>query len=272
MPFDLGDVVPLTVEIRDADGALADAGAVTLTVTKPDGTTDSPTPTNPETGHYQSDYVPATAGRYLVRWVATGANASSYTDAFDVRPAAPPLLFSLNDAKNFLNISTTTNDAKIRDLLESTTAAVEHQVGPVVQQTRVELYDPCGSYTLVLRAAPIVSVTSMEPVMTGGAAYDVSNMDVDTATGIITNINGQGFYGPLRITYVAGRSIVPAAIRDAGRIILKHLWDIHNGLSGLPRLNEANDPGSGVILGMGYAIPNRALQLLHPYMRLGNFA
>lgn len=272
MPFDLGDIVPLTVEIRDADGELANAGAIALTITKPDGTTDSPIPTNPSTGLYQTDYTPAAAGRYSVRWVATGANASAYTDAFDIREASPPLLFSLSDAKSILNITVTTHDDKIRELTESTTATVENLVGPVVMQQKEELYEGCGTNVLVLRSAPVVSLTDIVAILPGVPVPDVLDLDLDPVTGILIETRGRPFYGPLRVSYVAGRATIPAAIRDAGRIILKHLWDIHNGLTGLPRLNEPNDPGMGVILGMGYAVPNRALQLLHPYMRMGNFA
>jgi hypothetical protein len=100
---DLGDVVPLTVQIRDANGVLANATAVTLTITLPDGTTISPAPANPSVGLYQVDYVTVMEGRHIVRWVATGNNASAYTDSFDVRPVNPPLILSLSAAKAAIN-------------------------------------------------------------------------------------------------------------------------------------------------------------------------
>lgn len=273
MPFDLGDTVPLTVEVRDSLGVLANAGAVTLTVTKPDGTNDSPSPTNPSTGIYRSDYAAATAGRYLVRWVATGANASAHTDAFDVRESVPPLLFSLSDAKAVLNISTTTSDSKIRDLIESTTAAVEFIVGAIVRRTVAERYDCNGQFSyLVARTVPVLSLTSIAPIINGGIIYAVGDFDVEAETGIMQHKNGRVLVGPLRLTYVVGRTIVPAAIRDAGRDILKHLWSVQTGPHGLPRLNEPVDGGSTMVLGLGYALPNRALQLLQPYQRAGKFA
>jgi hypothetical protein len=272
MPFDLGDVVPLTVEVRDAIGALANAGAIALTITKPDGLTDTPIPTNPSTGRYQSDYTPLTAGRYLVRWVATGANASAYTDAFDVRESAPPLLISLADAKSILNVSTTTNDSKLRDLIESTTSDLELMVGPVVRRSVSERYEAFGTDALVLRSAPAISVTSIVRIHTGGPTYDVAQVDLDTETGIIQNRNGRGFLGPLRITYVAGRTVVPAGIRDGARIMLKNLWNIQNGTVGLPRLTDGSDPGMVIIPGLGYPLPKLALELLQPFLRLGKFA
>lgn len=273
MPYDLGDTVPLSVEIRDSVGVLANAGLVALTVTKPDNTTDTPSATNPSTGIYRFDYFPATAGRYTVRWVATGANASGYTDAFDVREALPPLLFSLADGKAILNISNTLNDSKIRDLIESTTAAVEFIVGPVVRRTVSERYDCNGQFSyLVARTTPVISLTSIAPIINGGIIYAVADLDVESETGIMQHKNGRVMVGPLRLTYVAGRSIVPAAIRDAGREILKHLWTVQTGPHGLPRFTDAVEGGSSVVLGLGYALPNRALQLLQPYTRAGKFA
>lgn len=274
MPYDLGDPVVLTFLTVDSAGNPANSSSVVLTITKPDGTTETPAVTNPPavTGTYTVTYSPATAGRYLARWVATVTNPQAYTEAFDVRDAAPPLLFSLSDAKSLLNVSSTTNDAKMRDLIESTTAAVEFLAGSVVRRTVIERYEAFGSDTLVLRSAPVLSVTTITPILTGGLTYEVANVDVDGNTGIIQNVNGKGFFGPLRITYVAGRVVVPAAIRDAGRIILKHLWTVQTGPSGLPRLNIGNDEGTTTIIGLGYALPNRAIQLLQPYLRVGNFA
>ncbi len=75
--YDLGDVASLAVAITDSAGAAANAGAVVLTVTLPDGTTVTPTVTNAATGSYTASYTPTLPGRHGVRWVATGANASA---------------------------------------------------------------------------------------------------------------------------------------------------------------------------------------------------
>lgn len=275
MPYDLGDQVPLTFLTVDSSGNPVNCNTVVLTVTKPDNTTDSPAVTNPPavTGTYTVTYSPATAGRYVVRWVATVTNPQAYTDAFDVRESVPPLLFSLSDAKATLNITSTTHDQKIRDLLESTTAAVEFLAGAVVRRSVSERYDTSGFMSsLGLRTVPLISVQSVTSILLGGYTYNVNDLDVDTDTGIIQFKNGRAIVGPVRIAYTAGRTIVPAAIRDAGRIILKHLWTVQTGPSGLPRLNDPNDQGQTMMVGLGYALPNRAIQLLQPYMRAGKFA
>src|SRR4029078_8544822 len=136
--FDLGDVVPLRVEIRDTAGALANAGSVAVTVTAPDETSTTPSVGNTSTGVYTATYTPTQIGRHRVRWVATGVNASAFTDVFDVRSGSSIQLFSLTDARAFLHLSKTTNDEELRGWIEAATAAVEAVVGPVVPRTIVE--------------------------------------------------------------------------------------------------------------------------------------
>ena len=50
MAYDLGDVATLAVQIKDSTGTLANAGALAATITLPDGTTTTPTVSNPSTG------------------------------------------------------------------------------------------------------------------------------------------------------------------------------------------------------------------------------
>ena len=71
--YDLGDVASLGITIKDAAGNLANATSVVATITTPDGTTSTPTVVNTSTGLYDVSYTPSTSGRYLIRWVATGA-------------------------------------------------------------------------------------------------------------------------------------------------------------------------------------------------------
>lgn len=130
--FDLGDVVPLTVDIRDANGVLAAAGAVTLTITLPDDTTVTPSVVTPSIGRYQFDYVAPQAGRYVVRWLATGVNASAHVDTFEVLPPppSPPWPPLLEDLKADLNISAsdTRDDANLATDLAAARAVVEREL------------------------------------------------------------------------------------------------------------------------------------------------
>jgi hypothetical protein len=265
MPYDLGAVVPLGTTVRDATGALANAGAMTLTITLPDSTTVTVSPVTPtSTGTYTYDYTTAQAGRHTVRWVASGINAGAYTDSFDVREAAPAAILSLADAKRHLNKTSTSDDDEIRSWVESITAGIEGLCGTVVVRSFTERHDFRRAGTIVLRRTPALTLTSAVPVLTGGTTYEVADLDLDGETGIVQRLDGGVLYGPLRFTYTAGRRIVPAAMTSAARIILQHLWRTQQG-PGRPQRGTDDYDVSEPVQGFGYAIPNRALQLLEPY-------
>ncbi|MFD9192991.1 head-tail connector protein [Streptomyces phaeochromogenes] len=270
MPFDLGDNVRLTAECRNAAGVLADASGVTLTITLPDGTTATPAVTNPplDTGQYRHDYATAQAGRHGVRWVFA-TPAAAYTDMFDVRLAVPPLILSLADARSHLRITSTSDDQQLREWLESITELVEQFCGPCVRRTVVETHDipASGVRALALHRTPVLSLVSAVAVLDGGTDYAAADLDADEATGIVRRLDGGRMHGPLRFTYQVGRSVVPANLSSASRIILQHLWRTQYGAS-----RAASGVGGGddyavtePIAGFGYAIPNRALQLMEPH-------
>ncbi|GAB2714430.1 hypothetical protein [Streptomyces bullii] len=264
MPFDLGDTVRLTADSTDPGGTLTNATGATLTITLPDGTTTSPAVTNPpaQTGKYTVDFLTTQAGRHLVRWVFTGP-ASAYTDMFDVRPADPPLIMSLADARKHVNATVTTHDEELRGWVEATTKAVEYFVGPVARRTVTETHDRAYARVLALRHIPVISLTTVAAVLTGGTSYAVADLDLDGATGIVRRKDGGLLYGPLRMTYVAGRTIISAHISHAGRIILQHLWRTQGGGMGRPAPGGMDDYAvTEPIPGLGFAIPNRALELL----------
>jgi hypothetical protein len=271
MAFDLGDVVPLTVDIKDSNGTAANAGAVALTITLPDGTTTSPAVSNPSTGRYQVDYATVQAGRHSVRWVATGANASAYTDAFDVAEAEPALIMSLRDGKQQLNLplTSTTHDEELRGFIAATTDAVEFFTGPVAVRTYSERIDG-DRPMLVLTHTPVVSVTSITPILTGGTSYLPADVDVDADTGTVQLLTGGWFTGgPWRVAYKAGRPVVRGGIQKASHIILQHMWRTQRGPVSTLRSRgaAAADDDTTYVPGLGYSIPNRAMELLQRFRR-----
>lgn len=265
MPYDLGAQVPLGTEVRDSAGALANAGAMALTLTLPDSTTVSVSPVAPaSTGVYAYDYATVQPGRHTVRWLATGINAGAYTDVFDVREAAPPTILSLADAKKHLNKSGTVDDDEARGWIESITEGIEGLCGKVVVRTVAELVDVRCASMVALRHTPALQLVSVLPVFTSGTTYSVDDLDLDGETGIVQRKDGGTLRGPLRFTYRVGRPIIPAAITGAAKIIVQHLWRTQQG-SSRPTRGASDYDVSEPIPGFGYAIPNRALQLLEPH-------
>lgn len=266
--IDLGDAVRLAADCTDAGGTLANATTVTLTITLPDGTSTSPAVANPPavTGKYSVDYVTEQAGRHVVHWVFTDP-ASAYTDVLDVLPADPHFLFSQADAKKHLNNAAdyTGDDEEIRDWNAATAMIVEHFVGPVARRTVAERHRERSMSAIVLRQVPAVALTSVEAVLTNGTSYDVADLDLDGETGEVIRLDGGRFSGPLNVTYTAGRAMVRPNIAQAGRIILQHLWRTQRGSARGPVIAGGDDYAvTEPIPGIGYAIPNRALELLEP--------
>ena len=265
MPYDLGATARLTGECRDPGGALVTAATAVVTVTLPDGTTVTPAVTETATtGIYQADYPTTVPGRHTVRWVWT-TPAHAYTDVFDVSDEAPPAILSLAAAREHLNLRDTREDQEARFWNTAATRCVEALVGPVVPRDFSERHDERRMSALVLRRTPVIAVTAVEPVLATGRGYDVGDLVVDRETGLVSLASGGLLYGPLRVTYRAGRPVIAENIAGAARIILQHLWRTQRGSSRGSLPGSSNDYSvTEPIPGLGYAIPNRAVQLLEP--------
>lgn len=263
MPYDLGDTIRLTGECRDPAGELATAATATLTITHPDGTTTSPTvPAPTQTGVYVVDYVTAQAGRHTVRWQWTGP-AAAYLDAFDVTAADDAGIVSLAETRRQLKLSGTDDDEDLRRYIASATEVVEYFSGACVRRTYTEEATG-GRCVLSLGRAPVISLTSATPILAGAPTVDLDDLDVSPNTGIVRSITGTAIScGPLRVTYVAGRTVVPDALILAAQIIVKHLWETRRGTGGRGQL--AGDDTTWLPR-FGFAIPNRAMDLMrvHP--------
>ncbi|MFF8458524.1 hypothetical protein ACF06T_28800 [Streptomyces albidoflavus] len=262
MPFDLGGTVRLMAECRGPDGTLTTASSAVLTVTLPDGTTALPAVEETDAvGIYRGDYVPTVVGRHTLRWVFT-APAAALTDVFDVRPEVPTAILSHTDARAHLNLRSSQDDDEVRFWNAAATRAVEAIIGPVVARQVVEDHLERESRSIALRHVPVLEVLAVEALHSDGQDYDVVALVLDEGTGTLTRYGGGLIRGPLRITYRAGRSVIAENITAGARIILEHLWrtqrSARGGLAGGGDDYSVTEP----IPGLGYAIPNRALQLL----------
>ena len=268
-PCDLGDLYPLAVQIRDENGTPADAGTVTLTVTLPDATTDTPAITHTaDSGLYRAEYQTTQAGRHLYRWVAAGVNASTHSGVFDVRPAAPLMLVSLEAAKRKCNIelTDTARDDDLKAWIEAATTMVEDHLNLVlVRRTITEVIDVRNSRSLVLSSVPCLSLTSVATV-DGTVTWTVSDLHLDAASGIVTVQRGRLFHGKLTVTYVAGMQQIPANYSRAALILVEDLWSTERRLqdagpqSGIYENAELPYASSGSA--SRYDIPKFALKLL----------
>lgn len=284
--YDLGAVAVLTWTTLDTAGAAANAAATpVLTVTLPDTTTATPTVTSTGTGTYQALYATSQAGRHTYRWTALtgtpgpGVGYGSYVDSLDVWPGVDDSLISLADAKVMLNIAAnvTTFDAKIRSYIKAITAFIERFCGPVIPQQVTERQRAGGMF-IALEKPPVYQpagqqypIIAMTPVLTYGLVYDLSLLTVDKARGIVRHSAGLPFiYGPYDFTYTAGRIPVPDEILLSSETILKHQWAQERG--GRAAGGAAASAVDDVTVMWGFAVPQRALEMLEPQRAPGGIA
>lgn len=270
MRYPLGQPIRLSTSVRDLSGALVAAGALTLTVQRPDGTQQAyPAPTNDGTGLYHQD-VPATdlvqVGHYQYKWVATGQGAGVSNSVFDIFDPFAPEVLSLDDLKTQLGITTTTHDDELALYAATAVLSIEDLIGgPFLNRQVTEVVDVAeDGRSLVLGQRGVSSVVSVT-AMQSGAALSVANFLVNPNAGVIRQKLGVPFYwtGPFQVTYIAGQGTdVPENVNVAARIIGQHLWITRRGPATLPSLGGEDV----VITSAGYAIPRRAAQLLAGYV------
>lgn len=265
MTYDLGDPVALSVTVRDATGAPAAAGAVALTVTLPDGTTASPAVSTAETGVYTAVYVPAVAGVYGYRFVATGSNACAYADGFTVAESGVPLV-SLADAKARLNMTGDDHDEELRRVIVAATGRASREVGRRLR--------PAGSITqtvdMTCRRSPAVVVPtptllSVTSVTQDGTTVDAGDYEMAYDGQSVRRRDGSLWSGVVAITGAVGVAGDDLAIAQQAVLELTaHLWETQRVPMGR---NTPNTPTPG----MGHALPYRVTEMLEP-LRLGGFA
>lgn len=177
---------------------------------------------------------------------------------------------TVDDLKIHANITTDTHDTELGDMLDAAVEVVEGIVGPVGEGTVTETHWNVSSGVLVLRQHPasaLVSVSSRVGATT--TALMLADYELDPATGIVRLANGSGFYGTFVVSYSTGRAVVPAAIRLAILIVAAHLWETQAmpGMEGIvqPGFGGADGIPDAGSVGRGFAIPNRAQELLRPF-------
>lgn len=263
--IDVGDVVTLSVEVRAEPvppatvGDLANAGTMALTVTAPDGTVTGPTTITPtSTGVYESPYTVEQAGPHPVRWVATGANAGVFTDVLVAAAASRYPLVSLADLKAHLNITSTTNDEELRQVLIEASDLAERETHRIFRRTTfVEVHDG-GREAIVLRRGPVQSITS---VVESGVTLSGTDYVANLAAGMLLrgSATARRCWASgaqvVTVTYVAGEADPPDTAYRLVKELARHAWQTQRGGGGMV-------PGDEAVPGGAWAISYRAKQLI----------
>lgn len=167
--------------------------------------------------------------------------------------ANPVDIIALQDAKDFLNITTPDTDVELATFVTAASQMwVSRGLPGNTTSTLDEWYDG-GSPRISLRHVPVVSVSSVVETI-GTIAYTLTQVDpgvsssawtysVDLTTGLLVRRSAgiaTSFYPGVRnvhVTYVAGMAAIPADIAQAIKLLVKHLWTTQRG--------GARRPGAG---------------------------
>lgn len=275
MAYDLGDPIPLTWTVLNAAGVPQDATLVVLTITLPDGSTAAPAITAAGSGVYAptTPYVATQEGHYLIRWVATGTNASTKADVANVLAADPRFIISLAEARTVLGLAAanTTKDEDLRGYIAAVTPIVEDIAGPVLAATKTWT-DSGGRTSIVLpyKPAAITSVVEDGVTLTAGTDY-VTNLKAGVITRGSSSSPRPFAAGQQNVvvTYTVGAAVVTEAVIRATRIILKQMWQAD--IQGYRPSFGAPDSDT-VLTPSGFLVPKRALELLQPTPNMPGFA
>lgn len=221
--LDLGDILSTTFEVRNSSNVLTTPATHTCTITLPDGSTTTPTLTVASVGVLRLDYPTVQAGRHEVRVVTTTPD-SRHTTTFDVDEQQPTGIVSLADTRAFLNVTATTNDEELRDVIDEATEIVEGWVGPVVRRTVTALgVFPSGG--MLFLEPPVISLSSITSAYGYTTTYTITDYTLDADSGIVRANSGKStFVYPVDVTYVAGRAVVKGVIRRAAKVLIRGLW------------------------------------------------
>lgn len=244
--YDTGDSTPvLQITVKDTLDAVTSGGTVVCTITAPDGTTSTPSVSNPSTGVYEATPVTTTAGRYGVRWTVTLPSANAVTDVYDVADPAMLPIVSLADLKTHLSLTgTTTEDESLRRVLATATELAERYCNRALRRkTVVETHDGYGR-GITLRQAPVISVTT---VVENGTTLTAADYTVNTMAGLLyrgSATSTQDWYDGLQsvvVTYVAGYTSPPLVAQRAVLDIAKWLHGTTEGVR--PAFGDSVDGG-----------------------------
>lgn len=263
MILDPGERWTGQIEIRNTADELEDATSVTLTITRPDGTTELAVVTHTSDGVYDAEYTPpvGVAGHFTGLWVATGDLASTEPVAFDVASFAP--VVDIVTARDVLRVGQRAADQRLREVLYAATVRVEQIAGRALTRRTVVERRTGGKTALPLFSTPVQSVTS---VVEDGVTLAATAYALETATGILYRTSGAWCSDPdsVVVTYTAGASSVDPDVREAVLVMAQYLIDAGRGGSNLPRRSGA-DAGADYIDGAGYQVRRAVEELVGGY-------
>lgn len=194
-------------------------------------------------------------------------------------------LLSLQDAKSFLNVTDTSGDAMLAELISAASTMLQNRIGPVTATGTLDEWYDGGAPTISLLSRPVLSVTSVTETfganiirtltaqpLDGVTPVDAYGYTADLATGLVVR-RVAGIASPfaigrrnIHVVYTAGFAAVPPDITYAMQLLVKHFWDSRTGVVRLPA-----GQADMYFAGDSYSWPRRVQEIVS-YYEDGGFA
>lgn len=265
MSYRLQQQVSLSTVV-EANGVPTDA-TMTLTVTKPDGTTVSPGINHDGTGLYSSSVLADQLNYWSYSWLSSGAAVGRDDGQFYVTSSALRVI-SLEELKIHLNMDLDLHDhdTELEDFIDAAQDLIVDKIGPVLPTVYTETR-AAGKPFILLSHRPVLSITSVSENADYGTPTPVTSggWKLDGGTGVLTRLGAReqpqcwaGGYSGVDITYTAGLNPVPAKIRLATEELAAHLWR----QTQLGRARRSSRGPDDDTVPATYALPYRVAEML----------
>jgi len=170
-------------------------------------------------------------------------------------------VLTLAEVKTHLNITVATYDAELQTFIDACESLVADKTGPLTSVATTERVSGGGT-GLVLRATPVVSLTSVTPV--NGSAYSLTLLDVDKSAGVIEWLSGARFQtGKYDVVFQSGRATMPDGLRLAIKDLIRDNW-VHSQRG--PRRPGGDEPAPWAAVTFSPAVTQKLIK----YIQVGN--
>lgn len=165
------------------------------------------------------------------------------------------MILDLTTTKKFLGIGDSTTDVELGIFMNVAEAAWYAEGFPGESRPEVEELHGCRDVIAVHRR-PVLAVSAITEGW-DATAVDLAGVHVRADAGTLSKRDGD-FLDPVTVSYTWGFATVPANIKQALQLLLKHLWTTQRG--------GGRKQGAEIEVGAAYTWPNRVLELAKPYM------
>ncbi|MFJ1653514.1 head-tail connector protein [Streptomyces sp. NPDC088337] len=164
-------------------------------------------------------------------------------------------IVTLAEAKKQLNIdlNDTDDDTELMLYADAATSALEEHKHEVIERREFTEQVTANGSVLRLSHTPVVDLVSVVGV-DSGQEWDTARLRV-SPSGLVRVLSGLALVGALEFTYTAGPAVPRPGEKLAALIVIQHLWETQRGRAGAVYAGD-------VVVPAGYAIPNRAAELL----------